>query len=204
MGRARTEDFERGPIVPGRTSQARQRVRPNRSSSPPAEPSRRAGKPSCLDPVRLIGRSLSWLEGVLRASGAEGRLGGCQLFAALVVSWGGGCAVLLISASEVHSLFAAAFHLITIYSLVALGDLFKHASAVERAAEARNLAGARRAIGKLVGRDAERMDAAACRRASIESLAGNLGDGFVSPIFWYAVAGVPGIVLFKISARWIR
>jgi adenosylcobinamide-phosphate synthase len=42
------------------------------------------------------------------------------------------------------------------------------------------------------------MDLAACRRAAIESLSENLTDGFVSPIFWYAIAGLPGIVLFKV------
>jgi adenosylcobinamide-phosphate synthase len=42
------------------------------------------------------------------------------------------------------------------------------------------------------------MDAGACRRASIESLSENLTDGFTSPVFWYAVAGLPGLVLFKV------
>ena len=42
------------------------------------------------------------------------------------------------------------------------------------------------------------MDGAACRRSAIESLGESLVDGVVSPIFWYAVAGIPGIVLFKI------
>jgi len=53
-------------------------------------------------------------------------------------------------------------------------------------------------IAQLVGRDTTRMDFAACRRAAIESLSENLTDGFLSPIFWYAVAGLPGIVLFKV------
>ena len=42
------------------------------------------------------------------------------------------------------------------------------------------------------------MDAAACRRAAVESLSENLTDGFVSPVFWYVLLGLPGIVLFKI------
>ena len=42
------------------------------------------------------------------------------------------------------------------------------------------------------------MDAGACRRAAVESLSENLTDGFVSPIFWYALLGLPGIVLFKV------
>ena len=42
------------------------------------------------------------------------------------------------------------------------------------------------------------MDAAACRRSGMESLAENLVDGFVTPIFWYCLAGLPGIVTFKV------
>src|SRR6185312_16785647 len=49
-----------------------------------------------------------------------------------------------------------------------------------------------------VGRDTTVMDLAACRRAAIESLSENLVDGFLSPVFWYAIAGLPGLVLFKV------
>ena len=42
------------------------------------------------------------------------------------------------------------------------------------------------------------MDIAAGRRAAIESLSENLTDGFVSPLAWYVVLGLPGIVLFKV------
>ena len=42
------------------------------------------------------------------------------------------------------------------------------------------------------------MDGPACRRSAIESLGESLVDGVVSPVFWYAAGGIPGIVLFKI------
>jgi adenosylcobinamide-phosphate synthase len=42
------------------------------------------------------------------------------------------------------------------------------------------------------------MDIAACRRASIESLAENFVDGFLSALFWYSIAGLPGLLLFKV------
>ncbi len=57
---------------------------------------------------------------------------------------------------------------------------------------------ARSAVGRLVGRDTDRMDEAACRRAAIESLAENLTDGLTSPLVWYVAAGLPGVVLFKL------
>jgi len=53
-------------------------------------------------------------------------------------------------------------------------------------------------VTALVGRDTDRMDAGGCRRAAVESLSENLTDGFVSPLFWYVVAGLPGIIVFKV------
>ena len=61
-----------------------------------------------------------------------------------------------------------------------------------------DLDAARLAVAKLVGRDTARMDGAACTRAAIENLSENLTDGFISPVFWYAVAGLPGLVVFKV------
>jgi adenosylcobinamide-phosphate synthase len=52
----------------------------------------------------------------------------------------------------------------------------------------------------LVGRDTDRMDAAACDRAAVESIAENLVDGVLSPLFWLALLGLPGLLIFKIAS----
>ena len=96
-----------------------------------------------------------------------------------------------------HPAAGVVLHLFLLYSLLALRDLLKHVGAIDAAAAAGDLAAARQATGRLVGRDTDRMDAAACRRSGIESLAENLVDGFISPIIWYCLAGVPGLVVFK-------
>jgi adenosylcobinamide-phosphate synthase len=149
-------------------------------------------------PVRLIGGSLAWFEARLRAVGADGRSGGCVLFVALALVWGGGLAALVAGAARLHPAAAVATHLFVLYSLIALGDLLNHAGDVDAAVSAGDLPAARAAAGRLVGRDTAPMDGPACRRSAIESLGESLVDGVVSPIFWYAVAGVPGIVLFKV------
>ena len=149
-------------------------------------------------PIRLVGRSLRWIEARLRSMGAGSYLGGCVLFVALAVMWGGLTAALLVGASWLHPAAATAAHLFLLYSLLALRDLLKHVGTIDAAAQAGDLAAARRAAGRLVGRDTDRMDAAACRRSGMESLAENLVDGFITPIFWYCLAGMPGIVVFKV------
>ena len=151
-----------------------------------------------LHPVRLMGRSLVWFEARLRAIGASGRMGGCLLFVALAISWVGGSAALLVSLAAAHPLAASAFNLFAVYSLVAIRDLFEHCKAVDTAAEAGNVVVARAALQKLVSRDTAQLDGEGCRRAAIESLAENLVDSFVSPVLWYAAAGLPGLVLFKV------
>ena len=149
-------------------------------------------------PVRLMGASLACFEARLRAAGAGGRLGGVLLFLALAATWAGGASLLLPGLGRLHPLAATGFHLFALYSLLALGDLLRHGRRVDRAAGAGDLGAARRAVSRLVGRDTGHLDAAGCRRAAIESLGENLVDAFVSPIFWYVVAGLPGIVLFKV------
>ncbi len=149
-------------------------------------------------PVRLMGASLAAAERMLRAAGCDGRIGGCLLFAMLAALWVGGLSLALLGAGRVHPAAGTALHLFVLYSLLAAGDLLAHGAAVDRAAGAGDLPGARRAIARLVGRDVDRMDAADCRRAAIESLAENLVDGVVSPIAWYAVLGAPGLVLCKV------
>ena len=149
-------------------------------------------------PIRLMGNTLTWLENGLRRLGADGYAGGIALFFLLSIIWVGGSGAALFGLKKWNDLAAFVFHLFLAYSCLALHDLVRHAWAVESAARRGDLEGARTAIARLVGRDTDRMDIAACRRAAIESLSENLTDGFVSPLAWYVVLGLPGIVLFKV------
>jgi adenosylcobinamide-phosphate synthase len=151
-----------------------------------------------LHPIRLMGHTLTFFERGLRRIGADGYGGGIALFFLLAMVWVGGTSVLFVAAWIVSWKLVLAIQIFLAYSCLALRDLLKHSWAVEKAARAGDLAGARVAIARLVGRDADRMDVAACRRAAIESLSENLTDGFTSPIAWYLVAGLPGLVLFKV------
>jgi adenosylcobinamide-phosphate synthase len=151
-----------------------------------------------LHPIRLMGHTLSLFERGLRRIGADGYGGGIALFFLLAIVWVSGTVALLVAALTVSWKLLLAIEIFLAYSCLALRDLLKHSWAVEKAARAGDLIGARLAIARLVGRDTDRMDIAACRRAAIESLSESLTDGFTSPIFWYVLAGLPGLVLFKI------
>ena len=149
-------------------------------------------------PVRLIGRSLSFVERLLRSLGLDGYGGGIMLFVALAALWVGGVSIALAYLALLSLPSGIVVHLFLFYSLLALGSLLHHGRRIETALRADDLARARAAVSQLVGRDTEVMDAAACRRAAVESLTENLTDGVVSPLFWYAIGGVPLLVLFKV------
>ena len=49
----------------------------------------------------------------------------------------------------------------------------------------------------MVGRDPNALDESGVCRAAIETTAENFSDGVVAPAFWYLVAGLPGIAIYK-------
>lgn len=149
-------------------------------------------------PVRLIGALLSAIERMVRRLGWDGRGGGVALFVVLASIVVASVTGIVEGARAIAPWCAWLLHAFFVHSFLALGDLLRHVRRVDRAASRGDLAAARVAVAQLVGRDIDRLDEAACRRAAIESLAENLTDGFTSALFWYAIAGLPGLTLFKV------
>jgi adenosylcobinamide-phosphate synthase len=61
----------------------------------------------------------------------------------------------------------------------------------------RSLEEGRRQVGRIVGRDTANLSAQEIRTAGLETLAENLSDGVVAPLFWFALLGVPGMMAYK-------
>ncbi|WP_431206563.1 adenosylcobinamide-phosphate synthase CbiB [Bradyrhizobium betae] len=83
------------------------------------------------------------------------------------------------------------------WPLVALRSLHDHVAAVAKPLRAGDIAAARDAVSRIVGRDPAALDEAGIARAAIESLAENASDGIVAPVFWGALFGLPGIFGYK-------
>jgi adenosylcobinamide-phosphate synthase len=83
------------------------------------------------------------------------------------------------------------------WPLIAARSLHDHVAAVARPLLTGDLAAARGAVAMIVGRDPARLDEGGVARAALESLAENASDGIVAPLFWGAVAGLPGIAAYK-------
>ena len=142
-------------------------------------------------PAVLMGRAVGLADARLNRGGAR-RLRGVLAMAGL-----GLCAGAL--GWAIHALpDGGVVEVIAVAILLAQKSLVQHVQAVADGLRG-SLAGGRRMVARIVGRDTAAMDAPAVARAAIESAAENLSDGVIAPIFWYLVGGLPGLMLYKIT-----
>ncbi len=139
-------------------------------------------------PAVLMGRAVAWAD---RTFNDRTRLKGVLALA-----------ILLLGAIALGQLLAALpGHIAEVVVgaiLLAQRSLADHVSAVARALRL-SLPEGRHAVSMIVGRDTAAMDEPAVARAAIESAAENFSDGVVAPAFWFAVAGLPGLLAYKLT-----
>ena len=63
----------------------------------------------------------------------------------------------------------------------------------------RSLEEGRRQVARIVGRDTSQLTAQEVRTAALETLAENLSDGVIAPLFWLALLGTPGMLAYKMA-----
>lgn len=81
-------------------------------------------------------------------------------------------------------------------SLLAFRGLYDAVRRVARGLD-ESLEAGRAAVSDIVGRDPASLDAAGVARAAAESAAENFSDGFVAPVFWFLLLGLPGLLAYK-------
>ena len=85
---------------------------------------------------------------------------------------------------------------VLIFYCLAGTTLIREVKEVFRAVD-RSLEEGRRQVARIVGRDTTQLTAQEVRTAALETLAENLSDGVIAPLFWYALLGVPGMLAYK-------
>ncbi|HLK02070.1 MAG TPA: cobalamin biosynthesis protein [Streptosporangiaceae bacterium] len=83
------------------------------------------------------------------------------------------------------------------WSVIGARSLRRLARQVGEALADDDLAAARAILPSLCGRDPATLDAKGMARAVVESVAENTSDAVVAPLFWGAVAGLPGLVAYR-------
>ena len=86
-----------------------------------------------------------------------------------------------------------------LYLAIAPRSLREHAECVSFACAANDLPAARTAVGMMVSRDTSQLNEEGVARATVESVLENGNDAIFSALFWFLVAGAPGVVLYRLS-----
>ncbi|BCG25932.1 cobalamin biosynthesis protein CobD [Pseudomonas tohonis] len=88
---------------------------------------------------------------------------------------------------------------VALYAAIGLRSLNEHAEPVAVALQGGDLDEARRRVGYMVSRETRELDESAVARAATESVLENGSDAVFAALFWFAVAGAPGVVLYRLS-----
>src|SRR5580700_7262497 len=173
-----------------------------------------AGYPQAL--LRVIGHPVTWIGRLIAAldrllnrdvpppfppplaeEGREGVGRGAGVIAILLLLGMVGAIAFIVERELLRLPFGLIAVAVVASTLIAQRSLHRHVADVADALEQGGLSAGRVAVAKIVGRDTGALDAAGVARAAIESLAENFSDGIVAPVFWMAIAGLPGAALYK-------
>ena len=155
-------------------------------------------------PVVWMGHYLGWagwqLQRQARPDGADYRS-----FWLGALAWLGGAAMVIAAALAIEQLalrlpavLAGLLLGLALKPLLAWRMLRTEVQAVEQALQ-QSLAAGRERLSWLVSRDVSALSEAGVRESAIESLAENLNDSVVAPLFWFALLGLPGAALYRFA-----
>ncbi len=138
-------------------------------------------------PAVVIGNAIGWLDKRLNRGAARRAKGVCTLILLVIAAYGVGW--VLAQLGEVVEILVCAI-------LLAQKSLVTHVRAVGEGLHA-SLADGRAQVAMIVSRDTRDMTEEQVARSAIESAAENLSDGVIAPAFWFLVAGLPGLLVYK-------
>jgi adenosylcobinamide-phosphate synthase len=154
------------------------------------------GDPARLPhPIVWFGKAIAFFERRLN-HGSNRKLKGAftavgLVAATFVITW--------FLRSQLFNTFDAlciAFDAIIIFYCLAGTTLIREVRQVFLALD-RSLEEGRQQVARIVGRDTSELSAQEVRTAALETLAENLSDGVIAPLFWFALLGVPGMLAYK-------
>lgn len=139
-------------------------------------------------PAVLMGRAVGWADARFN-SGDGQRLKGTAVIICL--------SALAATLGWALSLLGPLAEIVVAAILLAQRSLVDHVRAVAEGLRV-GLEEGRAAVAMIVGRDTAALDAGGISRAAIESASENFSDGVLAPAFWFLLAGLPGIFVYKL------
>lgn len=160
-----------------------------------------AGDPEWFPhPVRLMGIAIARGEAALRRphqSDAANLTSGAVLTVALVAATYYGATLTIRQAYRRAKTLGYFTEILLGWTCLAARNLQHEATAVTDALTAGDILLARRRLARIVGRDTQNLDVQEVSRAVIETVAESASDGFVAPLFYMALGGVPLAMAYK-------
>ena len=87
----------------------------------------------------------------------------------------------------------------TLYFCIGMRSLQEHARAVARPLREGDVERARESLSRIVSRDTAHLDAPSVSQATVESVLENGSDAVLAPIFWFVLAGAPGVLCYRLT-----
>jgi len=152
------------------------------------------GDPAWLPhPVVGFGKMISWGERCLNRGTHRMAKGAVMAVALIVLVY---LAVWGLKRSIPHAILWLVLDTVIVFYCLAGTTLIREVREVFLALD-RSLDEGRRQVARIVGRDTSRLTAQEVRTAALETLAENLNDGVIAPLFWFALLGTPGMMAYK-------
>ena len=148
-------------------------------------------------PVRWMGRAIETMEPRFRNLPVRETTAGLIFSLSLIGGTWSLVFALVILAGAIHPLFGVGIEILIIYYSISVRCLVKSAMDVHRSLTQKNLNEAKKKVAQIVGRDVEPLSAQGVAQATVETVAENLVDGVISPLFFAAIGGAPLAAAYK-------
>lgn len=109
------------------------------------------------------------------------------------------CGIMAALRHALPSAWAWGLDVATLYVALGRRSLADHAKPIASALDAHDLSAARTAVSRMVSRDTDALDASQVAGAATESVLENGHDAVFGALFWFALLGAPGAVLFRLA-----
>jgi adenosylcobinamide-phosphate synthase len=151
------------------------------------------GEPRRFHPLVGFGNYAMWLEHKLNVQSAR-RLKGVLAWLLAIVPF-----VLLIYLICLHAQLKIVASMLILYFALGMQSLSEHALRIQLSLRAGDLPQARQRVGEIVSRDTTAMQAEDVARAGVESVLENGNDAVFGALFWFALLGAPGALLYRLA-----
>jgi adenosylcobinamide-phosphate synthase len=98
-----------------------------------------------------------------------------------------------------NALLSTLFAGFVLYLAIGWRSLIQHAKAISIPLHRGDLTSARKAVSLIVSRDTQNLNEQEIAKAATESVLENGADALFAALFWFIVAGVPGVVIYRLS-----